>query len=78
MYEDLDFLLTLGIVAISVSAYVCSIMSYIVVHKTLTGRLFTRSGYLTLTLPVTLTRLLPSASVAPTTVIALFTSMFVV
>ena len=49
---ELEFLLTLGIVSIVVSAYVCAIMSYIVIHKTLTGRLFTKSGYLTLTLPV--------------------------
>jgi hypothetical protein len=48
----LEFLLTLGIAALVVCAYACSIMSYVSVHKTLTGRLFTKSGYLTLTLPI--------------------------
>ena len=48
----LEFLLTLGIVAIGVCSYACTIMAYVSIHKTLTCLLFTKSGYLTLTLPV--------------------------
>ena len=49
---ELEFLLTLGLAALVVCVYACSIMSYISIHQTLTGRLFTKSGYLTLTLPI--------------------------
>ncbi len=48
----LESLLTLGIIALVVSVYACVIMSYISIHKTMTGRLFSKGGYLTLTLPV--------------------------
>ena len=48
----LEFLLTLGIITLVVSFYACFIMSYISIHKTMTGRLFSKGGYLTLTLPV--------------------------
>lgn len=48
----LEFLLSLGIIALVVSFYACFIMSYISIHKTMTGRLFSKGGYLTLTLPV--------------------------
>ena len=49
---DLDFLFELGIIASAVSVNACIIMSYVSIHKTITGRLFSSSGYLTLTLPV--------------------------
>ena len=48
----LEFLYELGLIALGVSVYACLIMSYISIHKTITGRLFSKSGYLTLTLPV--------------------------
>ena len=49
---ELEFLLTLGLAALLVSIYACSIMSYISIHSTMTGRLFNKNGYLTLTLPI--------------------------
>lgn len=49
---DLNFLFDLGMTALLVSIYSCIIIAVISVHKTMTGRLFSKSGYLTLTLPI--------------------------
>lgn len=49
---ELEFLLNLGLISLIVSFYACLIMFYISIHKSITGRLFSKSGYLTLTLPV--------------------------
>lgn len=49
---ELNELTTLALSAFVVTFYICFFMSFSSIHKTMTGRLFTKSGYLTLTLPV--------------------------
>lgn len=75
---ELEFLLTLGLLSLIVCVYACSIMSYISIHKTLTGRLFTQSGYLTLTLPINTHTILISKILVNFIYVALYLVSFLV
>ena len=51
-YYEIDALYDIGMSALSIILIISIISFYISIHKTLTSRLFTRGGYLTLTLPI--------------------------
>lgn len=48
----LEYLLTIGLSALIITLYIFFFMSIHSIQKTMTERLFTKSGYLTLTIPV--------------------------